>query len=84
MAINLAKRMQILRASDIREILKVTQRPEVISFAGGLPAAELFPVSDIRAAADAVLAGKAPEGKQVFSVGCSLKWRPGHAPDYAG
>jgi hypothetical protein len=33
--------MQDLRASDIREILKVTQRPDVISFAGGLPASEL-------------------------------------------
>jgi DNA-binding transcriptional MocR family regulator len=40
---NLAKRMDRLKASDIREILKVTQRPEVISFAGGLPAPEFFP-----------------------------------------
>lgn len=39
-----AKRMEALKASEIREILKVTQRPEVISFAGGLPAPELFPV----------------------------------------
>jgi DNA-binding transcriptional MocR family regulator len=38
-----ARRMRDLRASDIREILKVTQRPEVISFAGGLPASELLP-----------------------------------------
>jgi 2-aminoadipate transaminase len=38
-----ATRMRHLRASDIREILKVTQRPEIISFAGGLPAAELLP-----------------------------------------
>ena len=38
-----ASRMQDLRASDIREILKVTQQPEVISFAGGLPASELLP-----------------------------------------
>jgi 2-aminoadipate transaminase len=44
MAIILARRMADLRASDIREILKLTQRPEVISFAGGLPAAEVFPV----------------------------------------
>lgn len=36
--INLVRRMQQLPASDIREILKVTARPEVISFAGGLPA----------------------------------------------
>lgn len=44
MTIQLAKRMEIVRASDIREILKVTQRSEVISFAGGLPAPEFFPV----------------------------------------
>ena len=43
MTIKLAQRMDLLRASDIREILKVTQRPEVISFAGGLPAPEFFP-----------------------------------------
>ncbi len=33
-----ADRMSELRTSDIREILKITQHPEVISFAGGLPA----------------------------------------------
>ena len=38
-----ADRMDTLKASDIREILKVTQNPEMISFAGGLPAPELFP-----------------------------------------
>jgi DNA-binding transcriptional MocR family regulator len=42
---NLARRMDRLKASDIREILKVTQRPEVISFAGGLPAPEFFPAA---------------------------------------
>jgi 2-aminoadipate transaminase len=35
--IRYAARMSELRTSDIREILKVTQHPEVISFAGGLP-----------------------------------------------
>ena len=33
-----------MKASEIREILKLTQQPEIISFAGGLPAPELFPV----------------------------------------
>ncbi len=47
MAINLANRMSILKASDIREILKVTQRDEMISFAGGLPAPEFFPVEEL-------------------------------------
>lgn len=44
-----------MTSSAIREILKITQRPEVISFAGGLPAPELFPVEEIKAAADRVL-----------------------------
>ncbi|GAK40619.1 classes I and II aminotransferase [Paenibacillus sp. TCA20] len=44
-----------VKPSETREILKVTERPEVISFAGGLPAPELFPVDAIRAAADTVL-----------------------------
>ena len=44
MTTRFARRMEALKASEIREILKVTQKPEVISFAGGLPAPELFPV----------------------------------------
>ena len=51
----LARRMDGLRPSTIREILKVTAQPEVISFAGGLPAPELFPVNEVKAASDAVL-----------------------------
>jgi peroxiredoxin len=34
----------------------------------------------LRAAADAVLEGRAPEGEERPSVGCSIKWRPGNAP----
>lgn len=50
-----ARRMEQMRPSTIREILKVTAQPDVISFAGGLPAPELFPMDDIRRAADSVL-----------------------------
>ena len=50
-----ASRMQDLRASDIREILKVTQQPEVISFAGGLPASELLPARQLAELAHDVL-----------------------------
>ncbi|MFN2461540.1 MAG: PLP-dependent aminotransferase family protein [Candidatus Velthaea sp.] len=42
-----AQRAARLKASTIREMLKVTLRPDVISFAGGLPAPELFPAGDI-------------------------------------
>src|ERR1700681_3006540 len=51
----LARRVGRLKPSTIREMLKVTQDPSVISFGGGLPAAELFPVADISAAQDDVM-----------------------------
>jgi peroxiredoxin len=37
--------------------------------------------ADIRAAADAVLSGGKPSDNQKPSVGCSIKWKPGNAPD---
>lgn len=43
-----SERSNKAKASEIREILKLTEKPEVISFAGGLPAPELFPVEDIK------------------------------------
>ncbi|MBV8245710.1 MAG: PLP-dependent aminotransferase family protein [Candidatus Eremiobacteraeota bacterium] len=46
-ATQFAARTSRLRASTIREMLKVTQRPDVISFGGGLPAPELFPTMEI-------------------------------------
>jgi 2-aminoadipate transaminase len=54
-AIPLSAAARRMSSSAIREILKVTQRPDVISFAGGLPAPELFPLADVRAAVDRVL-----------------------------
>ena len=39
-----AERADQLQASFIREILKITQQPEIISFAGGLPSPLTFPV----------------------------------------
>ncbi|HIE58122.1 MAG TPA: PLP-dependent aminotransferase family protein [Anaerolineales bacterium] len=50
-----ARRTEQIRSSAIREILKLTQAPDVISFAGGLPAPESFPIEAIRDAADHVL-----------------------------
>jgi 2-aminoadipate transaminase len=62
-----ARRVQRLRPSTIREMLKVTQDPAVISFGGGLPAAELFPVADISAAQDRVMATRGAAALQ-YSV----------------
>lgn len=50
-----AQRTHTLTASIIRELLKFTQRPNLISFAGGLPAPELFPIQQVEAACQAVL-----------------------------
>ena len=50
-----AQRTQRITASMIRELLKLTEQPDVISFAGGLPAPEVFPLEEVRAATDRVL-----------------------------
>lgn len=55
MSTDFASRMQSMKPSSIRELLKLTEQPDVISFAGGLPAPALFPVDELRLAADRVL-----------------------------
>jgi 2-aminoadipate transaminase len=50
-----AERAEQLQSSFIREILKITQQPEIISFAGGLPSPLTFPVDEMKAAFDKVL-----------------------------
>jgi 2-aminoadipate transaminase len=47
-----------MKRSEIRELLKVTRRPDIISFAGGLPAPETFPVKDLEDIACQVLRQK--------------------------
>jgi len=51
----IAQHVRDLEASIIREILKVTSQPGVISFAGGLPAPELFPLKDLARIATQVI-----------------------------
>src|SRR5690606_29100650 len=55
MSWTLSQRAQKLTSSAIREILKVTERPEVISFAGGLPSPDTFPVERLRLHTERVL-----------------------------
>lgn len=50
-----SERAAQLQSSFIREILKITQRPEIISFAGGLPSPATFPVERMKAAYEKVL-----------------------------
>ena len=53
--VEFASRMNLLKGSEIRELLKLTSQPDIISFAGGMPAPELFPVEQMIAASKAVL-----------------------------
>lgn len=55
MKYNISDTAQAAKASEVREILKLTQQPDVISFAGGLPAPELFPVEQIKEVTQKVL-----------------------------
>ncbi len=50
-----AERTRHMRRSAVRELLKLTTRPDFISLAGGLPAPELFPIGEVRRASEAVL-----------------------------
>lgn len=48
MTFKFSKRMDGVKASTIREVLKLTEKPEVISFGGGMPAAEFFPIEEMK------------------------------------
>ncbi|MGE5629448.1 MAG: PLP-dependent aminotransferase family protein [Solirubrobacterales bacterium] len=48
MDVRFSDRATKLKASEIRELLKLAEMPEIISFAGGLPAPELFPVQEMK------------------------------------
>jgi 2-aminoadipate transaminase len=69
----MAKRMQFVKPSFIREILKVTQDPTVISFAGGLPSPELFAVEPMAQAAAKVFR---QDGRSALQYSTTL----GHEP----
>jgi len=53
-----------MRSSAIRELLKLTEELEIISFAGGLPGPEVFPAKDFRSACMHVLEEHGPEALQ--------------------
>jgi 2-aminoadipate transaminase len=59
-----AQRMERLTMSAIRELLKLTELPSIISLAGGLPAPELFPVAEFAAACAEVLRDDGPVALQ--------------------
>jgi 2-aminoadipate transaminase len=68
-----AERAEQLQASFIREILKITQQPEIISFAGGLPSPLTFPVDEMKVAYDKVLTNN---GKVALQYGPTDGYTP--------
>ena len=59
-----ALRARGMKSSAIRELLKLIEDPAIISFAGGLPAPEVFPAAEVAAAAQRVLTDHAPSALQ--------------------
>jgi len=73
MSFTLAQRAHHMNPSVIREILKVTEQPGIISFAGGLPSADTFPIEAMQAACAKVLS---QDGKSALQYAAS----EGHGP----
>lgn len=68
-----AHRTQRMGSSVIRELLKLTEQPDIISFAGGLPAPDVFPVKEFREACRVVLE---LHGAQALQYGATEGYRP--------
>ena len=73
MTFTLAQRAHKMNPSVIREILKVTEKPGIISFAGGLPSADTFPIEAMQAACAQVLG---QDGKAALQYAASEGYAP--------
>jgi 2-aminoadipate transaminase len=69
----LAQRADKMNPSVIREILKVTEKPGIISFAGGLPSPQTFPIDAMREASERVLRD---DGKAALQYAASEGYAP--------
>lgn len=72
--LKLATRTERMHASEIRELLKLMGRPDIISFAGGIPDPELFPTDAFRTAFDAIMSG--PERQSALQYAPSEGYQP--------
>ena len=63
-----ASRMGRMKASEIRELLKLLEKPDIISFAGGIPDPALFPADDFAKAYSAILTDGRQEAALQYSV----------------
>ena len=66
--VKFASRMDLLTGSEIRELLKLAGKPGIISFAGGMPAMEMFPVEAMRKAANEVMDQMGAQAMQYSST----------------
>ncbi len=74
----LASRARTMKSSAIRELLKLTEQPDVISFAGGLPAPEFFPLREIEEACRYVVQNEGARAAVQYDGGvspCGNGWR---------
>ena len=69
----MARRAEKMNPSVIREILKVTEKPGIISFAGGLPSPQTFPIDAMREASERVLRD---DGKAALQYAASEGYAP--------
>lgn len=63
-----AQRTQLMKGSAIRELLKFVEDPEVISFAGGMPAPDAFPIKEFTDACNRVLKTQSSQALQYGST----------------
>lgn len=73
-ALKLASRTSRMHASEIRELLKLLGRPDIISFAGGIPDPDLFPAEAFREAFDTIMSG--PEHQTALQYAPSEGYAP--------
>jgi 2-aminoadipate transaminase len=66
---HLARRAARVRSSEIRDLLRVAERPGVLSLAGGLPAADSIPTARVQAALDRVLDARGTTGPTALQYG---------------
>ena len=69
MNIRYAERTADLNGTATREIFKLLSRPEIISFAGGLPASDLLPEKEVAEITESLLSGK--DAKRILQYGTS-------------
>ncbi len=69
-----ATRSKRMRASEIRELLKLLERPDIISFAGGIPDPALFPHAEFQSAYQDIFGG--PEANAALQYSVSEGYKP--------